>query len=266
MIMNVTPFNDSSMIVQQNDPQVITTDNHVDTVIIKEEQTNGNVGTSRDWGASDLGGWLGLFAALCLGVFFWRIISSLKAENKRIKGQLSQLENKVNDSLNQLNEKVESMSGSLDLQYREIKDMKKSHSPVRGSNTVSQPKQEVKAEKTEKIAKNTKETTVIRYATLQAPDENGVLRFSERSMTDTPSPQKLFLLEINPEVGTGVYRINPIAVSVIMSDLQMLKDFVKPFTFSGDIANATIEDKTVGRISKQGALWVVDDPLEIKFV
>lgn len=70
------------------------------------------------------------------------------------------------------------------------------------------------------------ESNQVKFATLQSPDENGILRFSERSMVDSPSSQKMFLLEIDLKRGIGTYKINPSAINFILGDLQMFKDFV----------------------------------------
>ena len=90
-----------------------------------------------------------------------------------------------------------------------------------------------------------------------------MLRFSERSMVEKSTPQKMFLIEIDVESGCGTYRINPEAKKIILNDLQMFQDFVKPFTFCGDSMNATIQDKTLGKIVKQGNFWVVEERLDI---
>lgn len=82
-------------------------------------------------------------------------------------------------------------------------------------------------------------------------------------MVDEPSPKKMFLLGINPSTSSGTYRINPSAKKVILGNLQMFKDFVKPFAFFGNPENANIEDKQVGKIKKQGEFWVVEECLEI---
>lgn len=103
----------------------------------------------------------------------------------------------------------------------------------------------------------------VKYASLQAPDAKGVLRFAERTMSDTPSEQKMFELLLDHEAGTGTYRVNMSATRLILQDLLMFKDFVKPFTFSGDAARAKIENVADGHIVRQDGFWVVERLLEV---
>lgn len=82
-------------------------------------------------------------------------------------------------------------------------------------------------------------------------------------MVESSSPQKMFVLELDMQAGSGTYRVNQDAMRMILDDLQMFKDYVKPFSFSGNPTHAIILDKHLGKVTKQGAYWVVEAPLEM---
>lgn len=207
-------------------------------------------------GKSNAVAWIGVGLSICVGVLVWKLFDGLRKDVKKLRNycdvskethdKLVQRIDKLNEDINILNQKI------VNIRY---------NAPARviepDSHNVHMEYEQKQPQKSKKVA------TQIRYATLQSPDENGVLRFSERSMTESSSPQKMFLLEIDPSTGTGIYRINPSALSLIVGDLQMFRDFVKPFTFSGNPMNANIQDKKFGKITKQGNFWVVEEPLEI---
>ena len=109
-------------------------------------------------------------------------------------------------------------------------------------------------------------TSIIRYATLQAPDANGTLRFAERSMTEEITDQKMFEVELNTATGKGTYRINQSAKSLLLSDLQQLRDFVEPFTVNGNTHAQRIIDVKPGIIHQDGKFWIVDELAIIKIV
>lgn len=200
--------------------------------------------------------WIGIGLSICVGVFAWKLIDNLKKGIKKLGNyydaskeshdKLIMRIDRLNEDINVLNQKIVNIRQNSSSQVIET-----------NSHDIHAEYERKQPQKPKKIA------TQIRYATLQSPDENGVLRFSERSMTDVSSPQKMFLLEIDPSNGTGIYRINPSAMGFIVGDLQMFRDFVKPFTFSGNPLNANIQDKKFGKITKQGNFWVVEEPLEI---
>lgn len=200
--------------------------------------------------------WIGIGLSICVGVIAWKLIDNLKKEIKNLRvyceeskeihnNQLKKI-GKLNEDIYVLNQKI------INIQHEAPPRIVEQN--VHAVNTDYGRKQQPKAKKA---------SMQIRYATLQSPDENGVLRFSERSMTDSPSPQKMFLLEFDPSTGTGTYKINPSARELIVGDLQMFRDFVKPFTFSGNPMNVNIQDKKFGKIIKQGNFWVVEELLEI---
>lgn len=109
-------------------------------------------------------------------------------------------------------------------------------------------------------------TSIIRYATLQAPDSNGTLRFAERSMTEEITDQKMFEVELNTATGKGTYRINQSAKSLLLSDLQQLRDFVEPFTINSNTPAQRIIDVKPGIIHQDGKFWIVDELAIIKIV
>lgn len=109
-------------------------------------------------------------------------------------------------------------------------------------------------------------THVIRYATLQAPDANGTLRFAERSMSEVVTDQKMFEIELDTATGTGEYRINQSAKSLLLGDLQQLRDFVEPFTTNGNTPAQRIIDVKPGKIHQDGKFWIVDELAIIKIV
>ena len=66
-----------------------------------------------------------------------------------------------------------------------------------------------------------------------------------------------FIMSVSVMPGATAFTRMPFGPS------SLARDFVKPFTFSGDSVNATIQDKIPGKISKQGNFWVVEELLEI---
>lgn len=201
-------------------------------------------------------GWIGVGISVVVGLFAWKI-------NEKLTKQIRNLKQHLSDKDIELSHKFE----KIDAISVEIKSLRQSlHSASRQpSARTIEPTVKPNAHNNSQYeeVKPPKRQTLLKYATLQSPDENGILRFSERSMIDSSSSQKMFMLEIDNESGTGIYRINPAAMSLILADLQMFRDFVKPFTFSGNPLNASIQDKVPGKIIRKGNYWVVEEPLEI---
>ena len=216
------------------------------------------VSAPNSWGAGSSAGWIGLAVFVCVGVIAWRIISSLKKDIEKLKQSIAQL----NAEKKNLRDELDALSSSFNSQKLDFESLRKGYSAItqRPNFNSQQTSQQNGPRKDIDQSKSAKK---VLYATLQSPDENGVLRFSERSMIEKSSSHKLFQVEIDLATGTGIYKINPNAIPMILADLQMLKDFVKPFSFSGNSSTATIKDKRVGRITKQGSFWIVDEPLEI---
>lgn len=214
-------------------------------------------GTTSSMGGGSVVGWVGLAASVCVGFIAWKMITAMRKEIDSLKKSI----NELNAERNNLRKEFETLSSSFKLQKLDFETMRKGFSAV--TQRPAPHSSDQRQERSKKEPVKHQPSIQVLYATLQSPDANGVLRFSERSMTETPSPQKLFQIEIDAAAGTGIYKLNPNAMSAIKHDLQLVKDFVKPFTFSGDIASATIKDKRVGRLSRQGNFWVVDEPLEI---
>ncbi|MDE5877010.1 MAG: hypothetical protein K2H47_05890 [Muribaculaceae bacterium] len=208
--------------------------------------------------------WIGVGVGLVVGVIAWKLISDLKKKITLLANKVDKLTeenqllnahfNETNYSLTSLNtrlSKVESTTSYLqDFWYQ---------------NSISSKVSEYGNSSNER-ERISSPTTLIRYATSRMPDELGVLRFSERSMSEEPSEQKMFILELDPVSGTGTYKINPKAMNTILQDLDVFKNFVKPFSVTGNITGATVIDKVIGRIVKDGPYWVVEQPLEITLV
>lgn len=110
------------------------------------------------------------------------------------------------------------------------------------------------------------QNTIVKYATLQAPDSNGTLRFAERSMINEATDQKMFEVVLDTLSGTGTYRVNLRAMSILMSDLQQLRDFVEPFTTNGYTSAQHIVNEKPGKIHQDGKFWIVDELAKIKIV
>ncbi len=203
-----------------------------------------------------LAGWLGVGLSVCVGILAWKMISDMKKVVIETQSRLAALAKSLKDAkgqINALSSRVEA-SGSAPRNYTQPQ-----YSAV-DTGTVSAQLVH-KAEEKKKAQKVP--ATEICFASLQSPDARGVLRFSERSMTTDRTPEKFFMLEINPEAGVGTYRINPDALDLIRGDLQLLGYYVKPFSFNGDSLRAKISDKKPGKIIKRGKFWEVEERLEI---
>ncbi len=227
-------------------------------VSIDAESTYSTTATTNSGGSGSLIGWISIGLSICIAIIAWKISKKILSDIQKIHHRLNENEDAINNALQtieELNNKLKTLKNNV------------SSAPKYSTHQIIEPVAEPKEQEIEYVDKmkqseNHKQLQT-KYATLQSPDENDILRFSERSMIETPSPQKMFLIEIDTQLGIGTYRINPSAKSLIISDLQMFRDFVKPFTFSGDSVNATIQDKTPGKISKHGNFWVVEELLEI---
>lgn len=207
-------------------------------------------------GSNGLMEWVGIGLSICVGIIVWRLYNRLSEDIRKLQ---KRLDNQEEDTRQTLDKTIDSLSN-------EIKELQVSVDSMSCKNYVPDVEPRMENDSpvwdTKEIAKDT-ERIKVRYATLQSPDENGVLRFSERSMVEEPSSRKMFIIEIDSQNGIGTYRINPAATGLILDDLQMFHDFVKPFTFSGNLKNAIIQDKTPGKIIRHGNYWIVDELLEI---
>lgn len=214
-----------------------------------------NISLSNEGGGDGFIAWLGLIAAILVGVYFWKKVNSLNAQLSLLQSKF----NKVDKDFKELNERSEVLSEKIanlnnrkddfsDRRQAEIQAAKISH---------TKPVRRVDDQKTTRAVE-------MKYANPQAPDSLGVVRFSERSMVETPSLQKFFILELDNLSGRGTYQINQSALSEILQDLQMIKEFVKPFTLSPNAVYSSIEDVKKGTIVKKGSSWEVENLLEIK--
>jgi uncharacterized protein YoxC len=222
-----------------------------------QSTTTDPIATTNTGSSNGLVGWIGIAISIAIGIVAWKVYVKLTDEIQKIKEDLSNKDAQLSQKL----EAIDTLSNEIKSINQSLKSVSQCHSEQivetsvkecsRTNNTVRE------------LVKPQQRQLQVKYATLQSPDDNGVLRFSERSMVDTPSSQKMFILEIDSELGSGIYRLNHSAMDLILADLQMFRDFVKPFTFSGSSLNATIKDKVPGKIIRKGSFWVVKEPLEI---
>lgn len=200
--------------------------------------------------------WTSIGLSICIVLLIWKITKKIQFDIQKMHHKLIENEVVIKNAF----EKIE----MLNCEIKMLKNKMVSISKNSIYQTIEpQLKNEIKYAESVEATEQITNQTLIKYATLQSPDENGVLRFSERSMVEQSTPQKMFLIEIDVQSGCGTYRINPEAKKIILNDLQMFQDFVKPFSFSGDSMNATIQDKTLGKIVKQGNFWVVEERLDV---
>lgn len=259
--MNNTKVNsdpiDLQLIDSVNNLNVIS--DTITVASIGTESIHSTTTTAESSGSGSLLGWINVGFSICIVIIIWKIIKTTSSEIKRLQRKLNENDEVVKNALQtieKISNEVQTLKGKL------TPTTTKSPIPKKIEPTIVLEEQDNKYVEVTRENENPKQVQV-KFATLQSPDENGILRFSERSMIENSSPQKMFLVEIDTIRGIGTYRINPSAKNLILGDLQMFRDFVKPFTFSGDSVNATIQDKIPGKISKQGNFWVVEELLEI---
>lgn len=202
-----------------------------------------------------LADWVGVGLSVCVGILAWKLVSGMKKEVSETRRHLAVLAK----SLKYAKGRIDALSSHVEALDSTPRDYSQQYSAV--DTGVVSTRMVHKAEPNMKVQKSP--ATEIRFASLQSPDAQGVLRFSERTMTAGKTPDKFFMLEINQEEGVGTYRINPDALDLIRGDLQLLGYYVKPFSFNGDPMKAKITDKKPGKITKRGKFWEVEERLEI---
>lgn len=225
---------------------------------IGTESIHSTTTTAESSGSGSLLGWINVGFSICIALIIWKIIKTTSSEIQKLQSKLNENDDVINNAL----QTIETISDEVQTLKGKLTPTTKSPIPKKIEPTIVLEEQDNKYVEVTRENESPKQVQ-IKFATLQSPDENGILRFSERSMIENASPQKMFLVEIDTIRGIGTYRINPSAKNLILGDLQMFRDFVKPFTFSGDSVNATIQDKIPGKISKQGNFWLVEELLEI---
>lgn len=102
------------------------------------------------------------------------------------------------------------------------------------------------------------------YGNPFSPDENGVVKFSTRTLSKEQSPQKMFFVCLHPD-GTGTYEVNPSANEYILTDLQLFSYYVKPFNFKGQLTTARVKTLRPGKLVKSDKFWVIEELLEVSF-
>ena len=251
-------MNNTKVNLDSIDLQPIDTGDIPDTIAVVSINAESNYSTTAtaDYrGSSSLIGWISVGCSICIAIIGWKILKKTLLDIQNLQRKL----NENNEIINTALQSIVDISTEIQALKSKLTSDTKCPTPKEIKPITGQEEQEVNVTRD----KESQKTFQIKFATLQSPDENGVLRFSERSMIENSSSQKMFLVEIDPIRGIGTYRINPSAKNLILGDLQMFRDFVKPFTFNGDINNATIQDKIPGKISKHGNYWVVEELLEI---
>lgn len=211
---------------------------------------------------------IGVFVVVfALFLFFYKQVNSLMWRLKEISKKITE----QNNIINRQNKSLETLRNRLDKLELNAEAKPASKVKLSATKTRTEPEQKQKTIAATDIKSIDPEpeiqsTRIIKYATLQAPDANGTLRFAERSMTEEVTDQKMFEVELDTITGTGTYRINQTAKSLIMSDLQQLSEFVEPFTINGNTSAQRIIDEKPGKIHQEGKFWIVDELARIKIV
>ena len=216
--------------------------------------------THQEMGLCDMIGVVALIVTGGLFVYVKKSLGSCQEKIKILDSKIVELKVQVEQTLEnpKYNNDIESLSNRLKDVENEI--FKLHHS--KKEEIKSQPTAITKENNRKEEPKSLPKEEVF-YANAQ--NSRSVVRFVERSMSDTPNSEKMFILNIDANSGQGTYTINPAAEAIILNDLQLFQTFVKPFSFTGSLSNAKIKVKTIGQIKKDGVAWIVTDLLEIDF-
>lgn len=168
-------------------------------------------------------------------------------ETKDCKDELAETDKQINDSVLQISE---NNPIQVSLQEEETN---------LNSNVDSNEINETKG--TTQTLKNFK---IVKYVNIQAPDQEGTLKIAERTMQDTLSETKPFIVEYDEGAEVATYTINSVVAKWILKDLQTYKDFFKPFTIDTNTATS-IKVVRKGSLVKSGKFWIVKDKLEVMF-
>lgn len=210
--------------------------------------------------------YFGILAAVIIVLYiFYKRMSGIMRHILDISKTLSEQNSKIVKN----NQAIDTLRRRLDNRElaAEIKDMPRNQTILKKNKFAPvQSNRDINRIESVGVEDTNHSNTVTKFATLQAPDANGTLRFAERSMTDEATEQKMFEVELDLGKGTGTYRINHLAISMLMSDLQQLRDFVEPFTVSGNISTQRIINDKPGKIHQEGKFWIVDELARIKIV
>ncbi|MCM1223514.1 MAG: hypothetical protein NC548_54595, partial [Lachnospiraceae bacterium] len=165
----------------------------VATVAVQSVPTD-SIATTDSSSSNGWVGWIGVGLSLAVGIFAWKVTEKLTKEINSLKKHLSDEEIELTRKL----DKIDTLSTEL----KSVKQSLHSASRQTSSRTVEPTvRPEVNRIVPSETVRPAKRHTLLKFATLQSPDENGILRFSERSMVDSSSPQKMFMLEIDNESG-----------------------------------------------------------------
>ena len=105
----------------------------------------------------------------------------------------------------------------------------------------------------------------IKYGSIQAPDSEGVLRIADRSLSDTSSTSKWFVISYQEDSSMGTYIINTDAMGEILQDLQTFQLFVEPFTQTNSTPPTHVAVVRNGILLRVERGWVVKKRLVVKF-
>lgn len=233
-----------------------------DSLADANAEISADTATSTDTDGSRLG--LGvvvvIIAVAVVLLLIWKRVATLKHDLTRLReeiGKDSSHEKDKDANSNVLQSTINDLSGRLHNVESELQTLKQRQEMLVPKAPLSEG-----TSHTERHATSCPSIRTM-YATLQSPGESGILRFAERGMSEVPDADKFFILELNERTGIGTYKVNPLATSIILGDLQMFKDFVKPFSFAGDSQKASISNAKAGRIKKSGDYWIVEEPLDV---
>lgn len=165
------------------------------------------------------------------------------SETKDCKDELAEADKQINDSVLQISE---NNPIQVSLQEEETN---------LNSNDINETKGATQTLKNFKI---------VKYANIQAPDQEGTIKIAERTMQDTLSETKPFIVEYDEGAEVATYTINNVVAKWILKDIQTYKDFFKPFTIDTNTATS-IKVVRKGSLVKSGKFWIVEDKLEVMF-
>lgn len=198
---------------------------------------------------------------LVIGYLLYKLMSFGKSALIKLKDDIKILENENSTIKDQIRNLENALRGkSLEVSEISLK-LNGLHNKVQSSDISN------RAEKSNAVPEpsisNPKKNIELFYANLQSPDQNGVLRFAVRGFVSQRTSHKMFVVEIDNSIGKGSYKINPEAIPMIKSDMQLFNSFVKQYNFSGNLDKAGISTKKPGVIIKSGQFWIVEELLEI---
>lgn len=211
--------------------------------------------------------WVSITLTIVFAYFLYKLKKELDSLKKKIDGDIARQEKasqtteiRLQDMarrLTYLHDMDNSLMAKLDSLAYKIKENRKCP-PNLEPNTVL-----VEAERQTSVNQGNKGTLEqCYYGNPFSPDENGVVKFSTRSLSKEQSPQKMFFVCLHQD-GTGTYEVNPSANEYILSDLQLFSYYVKSFNVKGQLTNARVKTLRPGKLVKSDKFWVIEELLEV---